>query len=134
MAWYLKTGEAETLGQLTACELKRYLGELRDRDLADNTIHRFFEVLRALAGWADREVWCTAPSVSSICHRPGRSAQRPGGWAGAAPPSDLAEQTPGARRRHRARVGLQPTSHREVSSGSTWQRAWSRVGIRPNAP
>jgi hypothetical protein len=41
MAWYLKTGQAETLGQLTAHELKRYLGELRDRDLADNTIHGF---------------------------------------------------------------------------------------------
>jgi len=31
MAWYLKTSQAETLGQLTAYELKRYLGELRDR-------------------------------------------------------------------------------------------------------
>src|SRR5262245_14623006 len=49
MAWYLKTGQADTLGQLTAYELKRYLGELRDRDLADNTIHGFFEVLRAFA-------------------------------------------------------------------------------------
>jgi integrase len=35
--------------------LKRYLGELRDRDLADNTIHGFFEVLRAFTSWADRE-------------------------------------------------------------------------------
>jgi hypothetical protein len=29
MAWYLKTDQAETLGQLTTNELKRYLGELR---------------------------------------------------------------------------------------------------------
>ena len=29
MAWYLRTGRAETLGQLTAYELKRYFGELR---------------------------------------------------------------------------------------------------------
>jgi site-specific recombinase XerD len=55
MAWYLKSGQAETLGELTAFELKRYLGELRDRGLADNTIHGFFETLRAFASWADRE-------------------------------------------------------------------------------
>ena len=54
MAWYLKTGEAQTLDQLSAYELKRYLGDLRDRDLADNTIHGFFEVLRAFASWARR--------------------------------------------------------------------------------
>lgn len=55
IAWYLKTGEAETLDELTAYELKRYLGELRDRGLADNTIHGIFELLRAFASWADRE-------------------------------------------------------------------------------
>ena len=63
MAWYLKTGQAETLGQLTAYELKRYLGELRDRDLADNTIHGFFEVLRAFASWADREGYPVDPAL-----------------------------------------------------------------------
>ena len=66
MAWYLKTGEAETLGQLTACELKRYLGELRDRDLADNTIHGFFEVLRAFASWADREGYPVDPALLRV--------------------------------------------------------------------
>jgi site-specific recombinase XerD len=63
MAWYLKTGQAGTLGQLTAHELKRYLGELRDRALADNTIHGFFEVLRAFASWADREGYPIDPAL-----------------------------------------------------------------------
>src|SRR5262249_49440024 len=66
MAWYLKTGQAETLGQLTADELKRYLGELRDRDLADNTIHGFFEVLRAFASWADREGYPVEPALLRV--------------------------------------------------------------------
>ena len=38
MAWYMNTGQAEALLELTAYELKRYLGELRDRGLADNTV------------------------------------------------------------------------------------------------
>ena len=66
MAWYLKTGQAETLGQLTAYELKRYLGELRDRDLADNTIHGFFEVLRGFASWADREGYPVDPALLRV--------------------------------------------------------------------
>ena len=64
--WYLKTGQAETLGQLTAYELKRYLGELRDRDLADNTIHGFFEVLRAFASWANRERYLVDPALLRV--------------------------------------------------------------------
>lgn len=66
MTWYLKTGQAETLGELTAYELKRYLGELRDRDLADNTIHGFFEVLRAFASWADREGYPVDPALLRV--------------------------------------------------------------------
>jgi integrase len=66
MTWYLKTGQAETLGQLTTYELKRYLGELRDRDLADNTIHGFFEVLRAFASWADREGYPVDPALLRV--------------------------------------------------------------------
>src|SRR5262249_6203089 len=66
MPWYLKTGQAERLGQLTAYELKRYLGELRDRDLADNTIHGFFEVLRAFASWADREGYPVDPALLRV--------------------------------------------------------------------
>jgi len=41
MAWYLNTGQAGTLSELAAYELKRYIGELRDQDLADNAIHGF---------------------------------------------------------------------------------------------
>jgi integrase/recombinase XerD len=66
MAWYLKTGEAKTLSELTAFELKRYLGELRDRGLADNTIHGFFETLRALASWAEREGYAIDPGLLRV--------------------------------------------------------------------
>src|SRR5215471_18673010 len=73
LAWCLQTGQSETLGELTGFELKRYLGELRDRDLADNTIHRFFAVVRGWAGGADREVWWTAPSGMATWEGPGRT-------------------------------------------------------------
>jgi site-specific recombinase XerD len=66
MAWYLKSGQAETLGELTAFELKRYLGELRDRGLADNTIHGFFETLRAFASWADREGYAVEAALLRV--------------------------------------------------------------------
>ncbi len=52
---YLRESEVKLLGELTAYELKRYLGELRDRGLADNTIHGSYEVLKAVANWAQRE-------------------------------------------------------------------------------
>jgi integrase len=66
MAWYLKNGQAQTLGELTAFELKLYLGELRDRGLADNTIHGFFETLRAFANWADREGYAVDPGLLRV--------------------------------------------------------------------
>ena len=66
MAWYLKTGQAETLAELTGYELKRYLGELRDRDLADNTIHGFFEVFRAFVSWADRQGYPVDPALLRV--------------------------------------------------------------------
>jgi len=55
MRWYLASSNATRLSELTALQVKRYLGELRDRALAPNTIHGFFETLRALANWAQRE-------------------------------------------------------------------------------
>ena len=66
MAWHLNTGQAGALSQLTAYELKRYLDGLRDRDLADNTIHGFFEVLRAFASWADREGYAVDPALLRV--------------------------------------------------------------------
>ena len=48
--------------ELTAYELKRCLGELRDRGLADNTIHGFFETMWAFANWADREGYSVDPA------------------------------------------------------------------------
>jgi integrase/recombinase XerD len=55
MRSYLAASNATRLSELTALELKRFLGELRDRGLAPNTIHGFFETLKALASWAQRE-------------------------------------------------------------------------------
>jgi site-specific recombinase XerD len=55
MRSYLAASDATRLSELTAFELKRFLGELRDRGLAPNTIHGFFETLKALASWAQRE-------------------------------------------------------------------------------
>ncbi len=55
MRSYLAASDATMLSELTAFELKRFLGELRDRGLAPNTIHGFFETLKALAGWTQRE-------------------------------------------------------------------------------
>jgi site-specific recombinase XerD len=55
MRSYLAASKTTRLSQLTAFELKRFLGELRDRGLAPNTIHGFFETLKALVSWAQRE-------------------------------------------------------------------------------
>jgi len=55
MRSYLAASNAARLSELTAFELKRFLGELRDRGLAPNTIHGFFETLKALTSWAQRE-------------------------------------------------------------------------------
>jgi integrase len=55
MRSYLAASHATRLCELTAFELKRFLGEQRDRGLAPNTIHGFFQTLRAMANWAQRE-------------------------------------------------------------------------------
>ena len=44
-----------SLEELTSAELKRLLACLQERGLAPNTIHGFFEVIRAFANWALRE-------------------------------------------------------------------------------
>jgi integrase/recombinase XerD len=56
MDWYLShEGGPATLDGLTSAEVKRLLGSLIDRGLAPNTVHGFFEVVRAFANWALRE-------------------------------------------------------------------------------
>ena len=64
--WYLKTGRASTLSELTGYELKRYLGELRERGLADTTIHAFFEVIKVFGNWAMREGYPVDPALLSV--------------------------------------------------------------------
>jgi len=56
MAWYLEQeGGPQHLEELNSTELKRLLGALQDRGLAPNTVHGFFQVVRAFANWANRE-------------------------------------------------------------------------------
>jgi site-specific recombinase XerD len=64
MEWYLNSGGGpSTLDGLTSAEVKRLLGSLIDRGLAPNTIHGFFEVVRAFANWALREGFPVDPAV-----------------------------------------------------------------------
>ncbi len=56
LRWYLEQeGGPQALDRLTSFELKRLLGSLQERGLSPNTIHGFFQVVRAFANWADRE-------------------------------------------------------------------------------
>lgn len=56
MQWYMEhEGGPATLDGLTSAEVKRLLGSLVDRGLKPNTVHGFFEVVRAFANWALRE-------------------------------------------------------------------------------
>jgi site-specific recombinase XerD len=64
MDWYLgHEGGPATLDGLTSAEVKRLLGSLIDRGLAPNTVHGFFEVVRAFANWALREGFAVDPAV-----------------------------------------------------------------------
>jgi integrase/recombinase XerD len=64
MDWYLgHEGGPATLDGLTSAEVKRLLGVLIDRGLAPNTVHGFFEVVRAFANWALREGFAVDPAV-----------------------------------------------------------------------
>jgi len=64
MDWYLgHEGGPATLDGLTSAEVKRLLGALIDRGLAANTVHGFFEVVRAFANWALREGFAVDPAV-----------------------------------------------------------------------
>ena len=63
---YLRESGATRLSDLTAFELKRYIGELRDRELSDHTIHGAYEVLKALGNWANREGYPVDPSLLMV--------------------------------------------------------------------
>ncbi|MFI5270127.1 MAG: tyrosine-type recombinase/integrase [Chloroflexota bacterium] len=67
MEYYLeREGGPATLDGLTSAEIKRLLGNLIDRNLAPNTIHGFFEVVRAFANWALREGFPVDPAVGRM--------------------------------------------------------------------
>jgi hypothetical protein len=58
MDWYLDHEDGPpTLDGLTSAELKRLLGVLIERGLKPNTVHGFFEVVRAFANWCLSEAW-----------------------------------------------------------------------------
>ena len=63
---YLRESPVQLLSELTAVELKRYLGELRDRGLSDHTIHGAYEVLKALGNWAHREGYPVQPALLMV--------------------------------------------------------------------
>jgi len=64
MDWYLsQEGGPATLDGLSSAEVKRLLGTLIDRGLKPNTVHGFFEVVRAFANWALREGFAVDPAV-----------------------------------------------------------------------
>ena len=60
--WYRRKMDAfiaetgiQALDQLAAREVKGYLAGLRERGLADDTVHGVFATVKAFANWADRE-------------------------------------------------------------------------------
>ena len=64
MEYYLgREGGPATHDSLTSGEIKRLLGNLVERNLAPNTIHGFFEVVRAFANWALREGFPVDPAA-----------------------------------------------------------------------
>jgi site-specific recombinase XerD len=67
MTWYLeKEGGPRTLDRLTAFEVKRLLAGLQERGLSPNTVHGFFQVVRAFANWADREGYPVDPGLLKV--------------------------------------------------------------------
>src|SRR5260370_11146273 len=64
MDWYWSyEGAPASLDALTSAEVKRFIGVLIERGLAPNTVHGFFEVVRAFANWALREGFAVDPAV-----------------------------------------------------------------------
>jgi site-specific recombinase XerD len=60
---YLAHASARTLSEFTAESLREYIASLQERELAENTIHGCFQVLKSLANWADREGYEVDPDV-----------------------------------------------------------------------
>ena len=67
MAWYLAhEGGPDGLEGLNGYELKRLLAGLQERGLSANTVHHFFEVVRAFGNWALREGYPVDPSLLRV--------------------------------------------------------------------
>jgi Phage integrase, N-terminal SAM-like domain len=66
MRWFLAHGEARTLDQLTAFELKCFLAEQQSRGLSDNSVRGDFQTIKALASWAARENYRVDPALLRV--------------------------------------------------------------------
>ncbi len=65
--FYLRQpGAATQLPELTASELRRFLAECQDRQLSENTVRGFFQVIRAFANWGVREGYAVDSSVLRV--------------------------------------------------------------------
>ena len=60
---YFARGGAGSLEDFTAYEVKRYVVELQDRELAANTVHGCFQVLRGFANWASAQDYPIDPAL-----------------------------------------------------------------------
>src|SRR5579871_2630134 len=66
MDWYLRHGQARSLAELNAFELKRYTAELQGRGLAENTVTGTVRTLKAFASWAAREGYPVDPALLRV--------------------------------------------------------------------
>jgi len=66
MRQFLGTSGPATLAELTAFEFKRFLAGLQGRGLSPNTVHGFFEVIKAFGNWALREGWEVDPALLRV--------------------------------------------------------------------
>ena len=66
MRQFLGTSGPASLSELTAFEFKRFLAELQGRGLSPNTVHGFFEVIKAFGNWALREGWEVDPALLRV--------------------------------------------------------------------
>ena len=63
---YRAAGGAANLGELTAAELRRYICELQDRGLAENSVRGAFLTLKCMGNWAAREGYAVDPGFLRV--------------------------------------------------------------------
>ena len=94
MDWYLSHGQAKSLAELSAFELKRYTAELQARGLAENTVTGTVRTLKAFASWAAREGYPVEPALLRV-RAPKISQQELSSYTAAEQRAILAAAPPG---------------------------------------